>query len=118
MRGSCRRHGALRGYEAAAHSGQIWRLPAPSPRPSPGGRGSRKGLAWVCLVRYATGMSRAPIATIAGLLFVFLYIIAVITLPDLIPRLHWTLEALYWLVAGIVWVFPVRWLMLWSVGKR
>ena len=93
-------------------------LPAPSPRPSPGGRGGRKGLAWVCLVRYATGMSRAPIATIAGLLFVFLYIIAVITLPDLIPRLHWTLEALYWLVAGIVWVFPVRWLMLWSVGKR
>ena len=82
------------------------------------GRGSRKGLARIFRVRYAVRMSRGPIATVAGLLFVFVYMIAAITLPDLVPRLHWTLEALYWLVAGVVWVFPVRWLMLWSVGKR
>jgi len=67
---------------------------------------------------YAAGMSRPTIATFAGLLFVATYIVAAITLPDLVPRLHWTLEALYWCVAGIVWVFPVRWLMLWSVHKR
>ena len=63
-------------------------------------------------------MSRTAIATIAGLLFVALYVLAAVSLPDLVPRLHWTLEAAYWCVAGIAWVFPVRWLMLWSVGKR
>jgi len=63
-------------------------------------------------------MSRPTIATIAGLLFVFLYISVAVVLPDLMGRMHWTLEAAYWCVAGIVWVFPIRWLMLWSVGKR
>ena len=52
------------------------------------------------------------------MLFILAYIVAAITLPDLAPRLHWSLEALYWCVAGIVWVFPIRWLMLWSVHKR
>ena len=63
-------------------------------------------------------MSRTPIATIAGLLFITAYVIAAIALPDTLPRLHWSLEALYWGVAGIVWVFPIRWLMMWAVGKR
>ena len=63
-------------------------------------------------------MSKGFIATVAGLLFVSIYVVVVITLPDLVPRLHWSLEALYWLVAGIVWVFPVRWLMYWAAGKR
>ena len=63
-------------------------------------------------------MSRPAIATLAGLSFVFFYIAFVVAIPDLFGRLHWALEALYWLVAGVAWVFPVRWLMLWSVGKR
>ena len=63
-------------------------------------------------------MSRTKIASVAGILFVLAYMVTVITLPDYFPRLHWTLEALYWLVAGVIWVFPVRWLMLWSVHKR
>ena len=63
-------------------------------------------------------MSRPTIATIAGLLFVFFYIAAAVILPALVGRMHWTAEAASWCVAGIVWVFPVRWLMLWSVGKR
>ncbi|MBC7800620.1 MAG: DUF2842 domain-containing protein [Gemmatimonadaceae bacterium] len=63
-------------------------------------------------------MSRATIATFAGLLFMLVYIVAAITLPDFVPRPHWTIEAVYWCIAGIVWVFPIRWLMLWSVGKR
>ena len=63
-------------------------------------------------------MSRPKIATAAGLLFVVAYVAAVVSLPDLFPRLPWVLEALYWLVAGVVWVFPIRWLMMWAVGKR
>jgi preprotein translocase subunit SecD len=67
---------------------------------------------------YVAAMSKGLIATVAGLLFVLIYVVVVITLPDLVPRLHWSLEALYWLIAGIVWVFPVRWLMYWAAGKR
>ena len=63
-------------------------------------------------------MSRTSIASIAGIVFVLVYMFAAVIVPDLVGRMHWTLEALYWLVAGIVWVFPIRWLMLWSVGKR
>ena len=70
-------------------------------------------------MRYPGAMSRPTLATIAGLLFIAVYIVAVITLPDLFGRMHWTVrEAVYWCIAGIVWVFPIRWLMLWSVGKR
>ena len=69
-------------------------------------------------VRYGKGMSRPTIATLAGLLFVACYIVAAVAIPDLVGRMHWAVEALYWLVAGVVWVLPIRWLMLWSVGKR
>ena len=52
-----------------------------------------------------------------GVLFIILYIAAAITLPDVLPQ-HWAVQAGYFLVAGVVWVFPIRWLMLWSVFKR
>ncbi len=61
--------------------------------------------------------SRPLIAALLGVAFIILYIAAAITLPDLLPQ-YWAVQAVYFLVAGIVWVFPVRWLMLWSVGKR
>jgi len=63
-------------------------------------------------------MSRTPIASAAGVLFVLLYIAAAVVLPERLPRLHPLLEAAYWCVAGILWIFPIRWLMLWAVGKR
>ena len=61
--------------------------------------------------------SRPLLATLGGIVFIFLYIVVAITLPDVLPR-NGLLQAIYFLVAGIVWVFPIRWLMLWSVGKR
>ncbi len=62
-------------------------------------------------------MSRPLAATLMGIAFVIAYVAAAITLPDVLPN-DWWLQAAYFLVAGVVWVFPVRWLMLWSVGKR
>jgi len=62
-------------------------------------------------------MPRPLIASLAGIVFIFAYVAAAISLPDVLPR-HWAFQAVYYLVAGIVWVFPVRWLMYWSVGKR
>ncbi len=62
-------------------------------------------------------MSRPFAAALMGIGFVIVYVAAAITLPDVLPA-HWAVQAVYFLVAGVVWVFPVRWLMLWSVGKR
>ena len=62
-------------------------------------------------------MSRPLAATLMGITFVIAYVALAITLPDVLPS-HWAIQAMYFLVAGVVWVFPVRWLMLWSVHKR
>ncbi|HYZ32556.1 MAG TPA: DUF2842 domain-containing protein [Crenalkalicoccus sp.] len=63
-------------------------------------------------------MSRTPIATLAGTVFVIAYVIAAVALPEHLPPMHWLVEALYWLFAGLLWVLPIRWLMLWAVHKR
>ena len=63
-------------------------------------------------------MSRPVIATIAGVVFILAYIAAVVAVPELIGRMNWAVEAVFWCVAGLFWVLPIRWLMLWSVGKR
>ena len=57
-------------------------------------------------------MSRTPIAVVAGIVFVLVYIAVAISLPDLFGRLYWLIEAIYLGAAVVVWVFPVRWLRL------
>jgi hypothetical protein len=52
-----------------------------------------------------------------GVGFILVYIVVAITLPDHLPH-HWAFQIFYFVLAGIAWVFPVRWLMLWAVGKR
>jgi hypothetical protein len=32
--------------------------------------------------------------------------------------MHWAAQLGYFVVAGSIWVFPVRWLMLWAAGQR
>ncbi len=63
-------------------------------------------------------MSRTPIAVIGGLLGFFFYVAAVLALGDSVLKLHWALQAVYFVLAGSLWVFPVRWLMLWAAGRR
>lgn len=59
-------------------------------------------------------MSPRTLRTI-GLLIVtvgiFVYCILVMLLATLIPPLHWTLELLFYLFFGIVWIFPAYWLL-------
>jgi hypothetical protein len=61
--------------------------------------------------------TRPYAAALIGIAFVIAYVAVAITLPDLLPN-QWAVQAIYFLIAGIAWVIPVRWLMLWSVGKR
>ena len=64
------------------------------------------------------GMSRTALALPLGLLGFAFYVGAVVALADRVIGTHWALEMLYFLVAGIAWAFPARWLMLWAGGKR
>ena len=60
-------------------------------------------------------MSRTLFSLLVGLLGLALYVGGVVALADRVIGTHWTLEALYYLVAGIAWVLPANLLMLWTV---
>jgi hypothetical protein len=40
------------------------------------------------------------------------YFFAAAALADLVPK-HWLLQAVYFLVAGIAWAFPAKFLFTW-----
>ncbi len=63
-------------------------------------------------------MSRIPIAFAAGLLGFLIYVITIVMIADVVQTQHWAIQAGYFIVAGSVWVIPIRWLMYWSVGQR
>jgi hypothetical protein len=62
-------------------------------------------------------MPRIPIAVLGFLIGFSLYVIAAVTLADHIESLHWSIQALYFLVAGVLWTVPTRWLMLWAARR-
>ncbi|MDB5372195.1 MAG: hypothetical protein JWP04_837 [Belnapia sp.] len=76
------------------------------------GLGGRTGLGHV------RGMSRIAIAAPLGILGFFAYVALVVALADHVLALHWVVQAVFFLVAGIVWAFPAKWLMFWAAGQR
>jgi hypothetical protein len=63
-------------------------------------------------------ISRVPVASLGGVLFLAAWIAAATVLADHVFALNFAVQFLYFAVAGFVWVFPIRWLMLWSVHQR
>ncbi len=63
-------------------------------------------------------MSRTPIAIIAAIVGLIVYLFVVLAIGDRVLTLHWAVQALYFVIAGSLWVLPIRWLMYWSVHKR
>jgi len=62
-------------------------------------------------------MSRTTIALAIGLPGFIAYLVGVATLADLVFPLHWTIQALYFLVAGVAWTAPATWLIVWASRK-
>ena len=60
-------------------------------------------------------MSRHLIAFLIGTVGFIAYILLVVALGDFVVLSHWAIQTIYYVTAGIVWVFPARWLILWSV---
>lgn len=66
----------------------------------------------------AASRTRILVATVVGLAGFVAYIAAAVTLFDAVSPYHWAVHALYFLVAGVLWVLPARWLMFWAAGLR
>ncbi len=62
-------------------------------------------------------MPRIPIAVLAFLVGFTLYVIAAVTLADRLSGLNWAVQALYFLVVGLLWTLPTRWLMFWAARR-
>jgi hypothetical protein len=60
--------------------------------------------------------SRVLIALPLGLAGFVAYIALAVTLADRVAGLHWALQALYFVVAGVLWALPAHFLMLWAAG--
>ncbi len=63
-------------------------------------------------------MGRTPIAAVAGLAFVAVWIAGATVLADHVRHQNMVVQFAYYAIAGFVWVFPVRWLMFWAAYKR
>ena len=63
-------------------------------------------------------MSRIAIAVLVGLFGFAAYVALVVALADHVVTQHWALQAVFFLIAGIVWAFPAKWLMFWAAGQR
>lgn len=61
---------------------------------------------------------RAAMATMIGLVGFLLYVGGVLALADHVLGWHWALQAPFFVLAGIAWVWPARWLMIWGAGSR
>ena len=59
-------------------------------------------------------MPRSALAFLIGLIGFLAYIGAAVALGDVVVHRHWLLQLIYYVVAGIVWVFPAKWLIVWA----
>jgi hypothetical protein len=60
---------------------------------------------------------RSVIALVFGLPAFVAYVVAAATLADRVNTLHWAIQALYFLVAGVLWAWPAYWLIIWASRK-
>ena len=62
-------------------------------------------------------MPRILIASVAGCAFIAAWIGAATILADHVRGLNFAVQFIYFAIAGFVWVFPIRWLMLWAARR-
>ncbi len=63
-------------------------------------------------------MSRTPLAVLVFVVGFTAYVAAAVALADHVLPLHWTVQVVYFLVAGVAWAWPARALMFWAARAR
>ena len=61
---------------------------------------------------------RKPFGTLLILALIALWCVVVASLSDTIGGLHWVAQAAFYLVTGIVWILPMRPLLVWMETGR
>ena len=83
------------------------------------GLGVRRTLGEAAAAPHLSGMrSRPALAAVIGVLGFLLYIGIVVALADHVLHLHWTLQVVYFAVAGIAWTIPAKRLIAWAVSAH
>jgi hypothetical protein len=59
-------------------------------------------------------MSKPMLAGVAGIIGFLAYVAVVIILADQVLGTHWTIEFVYFALAGILWVWPAKALIIWA----
>jgi hypothetical protein len=62
-------------------------------------------------------MRRILVATLAGLVFFFFYVVGALILADRLGPMQWAMQFGFFALAGVLWVIPIRWLMLWAASR-
>jgi hypothetical protein len=61
-------------------------------------------------------MSRSTLAFLIGVVGFVGYIVVVVTIGDFFVQQHWAIQLVYYVTAGIVWVFPAKRLIIWGAS--
>ena len=59
-------------------------------------------------------MSKTTLAGIIGVVGFLLYVAGVIILADQVLGTHWIVEFIYFALAGVIWVWPAKALIIWA----
>lgn len=62
-------------------------------------------------------MARVWLATAVGLVGFLLYVGLVLRLADAVAPMHWAVQFVFFALAGVAWVVPARWLILWAARR-
>jgi len=57
------------------------------------------------------------VAFLIGTLGFIAYIAVVVVLGDYVIGHHWTIQLIYYVVAGMIWVVPAKKLIIWGAGS-
>lgn len=62
-------------------------------------------------------MSRSTLALLIGLVGFAVYALVVLALGDLVLNWHWSIQMIYFALAGTIWAWPAKRLIYWGAGK-
>ncbi len=61
---------------------------------------------------------RKPVGAIAILAIILIWVVAIASLSAWVGGWHWLAQAIFYVIAGIAWILPLRPLLLWmETGK-
>ena len=61
---------------------------------------------------------RKPVGMLGILVFIGLWVVLIASFSDLLATLAWPLQAIFYLVAGIVWIAPLKPALRWMETGR